>query len=152
MRSVRAARARAERSPPPPPPPPGRARRRATKTLRAAREARPASSRSPSRRFFLAPLPPPRVFPARRAPPPARAPPRAQEEKRRIAEDKTTLQSISKGGATLPAVGKAPSVRRVLKGHFGKVYAMHWGGALASGGGTELVSASQDGKLIIWNG
>jgi len=39
-------------------------------------------------------------------------------------------------------------VRRSLKGHFGKVYAMHWAGA----GSEKLVSASQDGKLIIWNG
>eukprot|EP00638_Chattonella_subsalsa_P008103 CAMPEP_0117759350 /NCGR_PEP_ID=MMETSP0947-20121206/15962_1 /TAXON_ID=44440 /ORGANISM="Chattonella subsalsa, Strain CCMP2191" /LENGTH=347 /DNA_ID=CAMNT_0005579793 /DNA_START=189 /DNA_END=1229 /DNA_ORIENTATION=+ len=38
-------------------------------------------------------------------------------------------------------------VRRVLKGHFGKVYATHW-----AGDNTQLVSASQDGKLIIWNG
>jgi guanine nucleotide-binding protein G(I)/G(S)/G(T) subunit beta-1 len=37
--------------------------------------------------------------------------------------------------------------KRVLRGHFGKVYAMHW-----SGKGNELVvSASQDGKLIVWN-
>ncbi|KAH9260416.1 hypothetical protein BASA81_001586 [Batrachochytrium salamandrivorans] len=37
--------------------------------------------------------------------------------------------------------------KRTLKGHFGKVYAMHW-----SGKGSELiVSASQDGKLIVWN-
>ena len=40
-----------------------------------------------------------------------------------------------------------PKCRRILKGHFGKVYAMHW-----SGDSTQLVSASQDGKLIIWNG
>lgn len=37
--------------------------------------------------------------------------------------------------------------RRVLKGHFGKIYAMHW-----SADSKHLVSASQDGKLIIWNG
>ena len=37
--------------------------------------------------------------------------------------------------------------RRTLKGHFGKIYAMHW--AMDS---KHLVSASQDGKLIIWNG
>lgn len=37
--------------------------------------------------------------------------------------------------------------RRVLKGHFGKIYAMHW-----STDSRHLVSASQDGKLIIWNG
>jgi guanine nucleotide-binding protein G(I)/G(S)/G(T) subunit beta-1 len=38
--------------------------------------------------------------------------------------------------------------RRVLKGHFGKIYAMHWSAADSR----HLVSASQDGKLIIWNG
>jgi len=37
--------------------------------------------------------------------------------------------------------------RRILKGHFGKIYAMHWGND-----SRHLVSASQDGKLIIWNG
>jgi len=37
--------------------------------------------------------------------------------------------------------------RRILKGHFGKIYAMHW-----STDSRHLVSASQDGKLIIWNG
>jgi len=38
--------------------------------------------------------------------------------------------------------------RRILKGHFGKIYAMHWSAADSR----HLVSASQDGKLIIWNG
>ena len=40
--------------------------------------------------------------------------------------------------------------RRVLKGHFAKIYAMMWcenDSAL----GDQLVSASQDGKLIVWN-
>jgi guanine nucleotide-binding protein G(I)/G(S)/G(T) subunit beta-1 len=37
-------------------------------------------------------------------------------------------------------------VRRRLEGHFGKVYSLHWGG-----NGTDLVSASQDGKLMLWN-
>jgi len=36
--------------------------------------------------------------------------------------------------------------RRILKGHFGKIYAMHW-----ATDSRHLVSASQDGKLIIWN-
>ena len=36
--------------------------------------------------------------------------------------------------------------RRVLKGHFGKIYAMQW-----ANDSTRLVSASQDGKLITWN-
>jgi len=38
--------------------------------------------------------------------------------------------------------------RRILKGHFGKIYAMHW----SEKDSRHLVSASQDGKLIIWNG
>ena len=45
-----------------------------------------------------------------------------------------------------PPVGPPPKIRRHLKGHFGKVYAMHW-----SGSSRDLVSASQDGKLIVWN-
>mmetsp|Transcript_10479 Transcript_10479/g.26561 ORF Transcript_10479/g.26561 Transcript_10479/m.26561 type:complete len:368 (-) Transcript_10479:78-1181(-) len=36
---------------------------------------------------------------------------------------------------------------RILRGHFGKVYANHW-----AGDSKHLVSASQDGKLIVWNG
>ncbi|GAB5356451.1 hypothetical protein AAMO2058_000290800 [Amorphochlora amoebiformis] len=36
--------------------------------------------------------------------------------------------------------------RRILRGHFGKIYAMYW-----ANDGVGLVSASQDGKLIIWN-
>ncbi|CAH0513821.1 unnamed protein product [Peronospora belbahrii] len=41
----------------------------------------------------------------------------------------------------------SPKCRRVLKGHFGKIYAMQW-----SSDNTSLLSASQDGKLIVWNG
>jgi len=36
--------------------------------------------------------------------------------------------------------------RKMLKGHFGKIYAMHW-----DVDDRRVVSASQDGKLIIWN-
>eukprot|EP00753_Platysulcus_tardus_P016835 PLAT6071.2.p2 GENE.PLAT6071.2~~PLAT6071.2.p2 ORF type:complete len:352 (-),score=169.72 PLAT6071.2:292-1347(-) len=36
--------------------------------------------------------------------------------------------------------------RRTLRGHFGKIYAAHW-----SADSTHLVSASQDGKLLVWN-
>lgn len=50
--------------------------------------------------------------------------------------------------------------RKTLKGHFGKVYAMHWGekdphnpnNEDPEKNSTNLVSASQDGKLLIWNG
>ena len=37
-------------------------------------------------------------------------------------------------------------VRRTLKGHLAKIYAMHW--AMDK---RHLVSASQDGKLIVWD-
>lgn len=37
--------------------------------------------------------------------------------------------------------------RRTLKGHLSKIYAMHW-----SADSHHLVSASQDGKLIVWDG
>lgn len=40
--------------------------------------------------------------------------------------------------------------RRVLKGHFGKIYSMHWSQDHKNPS-ANLVSASQDGKLIIWN-
>jgi guanine nucleotide-binding protein G(I)/G(S)/G(T) subunit beta-1 len=38
-------------------------------------------------------------------------------------------------------------VRRTLKGHLAKIYAMHW-----SDDRSRLVSASQDGKLLVWDG
>ena len=44
----------------------------------------------------------------------------------------------------LPKIGMKP--RKVLKGHLAKIYAMHW-----STDRRHLVSASQDGKLIIWD-
>jgi len=37
--------------------------------------------------------------------------------------------------------------RNMLRGHYGKIYAMDWASE-----GTKLVSASQDGKLMIWDG
>jgi len=48
---------------------------------------------------------------------------------------------------TIPALSKLTlRIRRYLRGHQGKIYAMAW----AENG--RLVSASQDGKLIIWDG
>jgi guanine nucleotide-binding protein G(I)/G(S)/G(T) subunit beta-1 len=37
--------------------------------------------------------------------------------------------------------------RRILKGHFGKIYACQW-----ASDNRHIISASQDGKLIQWNG
>jgi guanine nucleotide-binding protein G(I)/G(S)/G(T) subunit beta-1 len=52
------------------------------------------------------------------------------------------------GASNLPKATLAMKQRRILKGHFGKIYALHWSAADSR----HLVSASQDGKLIIWNG
>jgi len=65
-------------------------------------------------------------------------------------------QEADENAQPLPQVGNAKKigvaqfsskVRKQLKGHFGKIYAMHWGSD-----SRHLVSASQDGKLLIWNG
>jgi len=43
--------------------------------------------------------------------------------------------------------------RRLLRGHYGKVYALQWQQKVEQDDDADnLVSASQDGKLIIWNG
>lgn len=42
--------------------------------------------------------------------------------------------------------GPAIKIRRTLKGHLAKIYAMHW-----ATDDTNLVSASQDGKLLVWD-
>lgn len=59
-----------------------------------------------------------------------------------------TMGVVAAENGQLKEVRKPPSIklRRTLKGHFGKVYAMHW-----AGDSETLVSASQDGKLIVWN-
>ena len=44
----------------------------------------------------------------------------------------------------LPRIAMRP--RRTLKGHLAKIYAMHW-----AQDKRHLVSASQDGKLIVWD-
>lgn len=57
----------------------------------------------------------------------------------------TTLVEFSKDIAAAP---KCPlRQRRTLKGHLAKIYAMHW-----SEHKSRLVSASQDGKLLVWDG
>jgi guanine nucleotide-binding protein G(I)/G(S)/G(T) subunit beta-1 len=70
------------------------------------------------------------------------------DELRNKKNDKSMAQVASEKGG-LREIRKPPSLtklRRTLKGHFGKVYAMHW-----AGDSQTLISASQDGKLIIWN-
>lgn len=71
---------------------------------------------------------------------------RAQIEKAKDEKNEPDSPLTESGVAKKEAT--SVKVKRVLKGHFGKVYAMHWAGAEHS---ERLVSASQDGKLIVWN-
>ncbi|CAD5218044.1 unnamed protein product [Bursaphelenchus xylophilus] len=55
--------------------------------------------------------------------------------------------SIAAHSASLKPVGRLSlSVCRILRGHMAKIYAMHW---LTDS--RNIVSASQDGKLIVWD-
>lgn len=65
-------------------------------------------------------------------------------EKKEQAAD-TTLGNVTSSCAPVALPKIAP--RRVLKGHMGKIYAM---GTAAEG--THVVSAGQDGVLIVWEG
>ncbi|KAL1915357.1 uncharacterized protein VTP21DRAFT_6815 [Calcarisporiella thermophila] len=56
----------------------------------------------------------------------------------------TTLRSMAKDIDPLPRL--TMRTRRTLRGHLAKIYAMHW--AMDR---RHLVSASQDGKLIVWD-
>lgn len=58
----------------------------------------------------------------------------------------TTLKQYAKDLPALPKNDKL-KIRRTLKGHLAKIYAMHW-----AEDKTHLVSASQDGKLLVWDG
>jgi guanine nucleotide-binding protein G(I)/G(S)/G(T) subunit beta-1 len=56
--------------------------------------------------------------------------------------------SALKSTVSLAPIRVPPAVklRRALKGHFGKITALHWGGD-----SRVVVSASQDGNLLLWN-
>jgi len=57
----------------------------------------------------------------------------------------TTLKEFCKELASIK--GEKMKIRRTLRGHLAKIYAMHW-----AEDKTHLVSASQDGKLLVWDG
>lgn len=59
------------------------------------------------------------------------------------------LQHVNPNWEDVVEGGKkmAMKSRRDLRGHFGKIYAMHW--CQSKDHKKELVSASQDGKLIV---
>lgn len=52
---------------------------------------------------------------------------------------------LKEQNVSLPRCEK-PKARRTLKGHLSKIYALHW-----SEDSVRLVSASQDGKLLVWD-
>ncbi|KAF6728870.1 Guanine nucleotide-binding protein G(I)/G(S)/G(T) subunit beta-2 [Oryzias melastigma] len=55
--------------------------------------------------------------------------------------------TLTQMAAGLDPVGRIQMrTRRTLRGHLAKIYAMHWGSDSRL-----LVSASQDGKLIVWD-
>lgn len=65
-------------------------------------------------------------------------------KKNREAKADTTLATFTKN---LPKMDKCGiKIRRSLKGHLSKIYAMHW-----SEEKTKLVSGSQDGRLLVWD-
>jgi len=77
--------------------------------------------------------------------------------KKQIEELRTKVENFNSDGKSplftasnekgVQPLNLALKARRVLKGHFGKIYSMHWGPD-----GHHLISASQDGKIIVWNG
>ncbi|KAM9225174.1 guanine nucleotide-binding protein subunit beta-4 [Dugong dugon] len=65
------------------------------------------------------------------------------QDARKACNDATLVQITS----NMDSVGRIQiRTRRTLRGHLAKIYAMHWGYDSRL-----LVSASQDGKLIIWD-
>ncbi|CDH59052.1 g-protein beta subunit [Lichtheimia corymbifera JMRC:FSU:9682] len=65
-------------------------------------------------------------------------------KRRKEALEDSTLQEMAKDIESLPRI--VMKARRTLKGHLAKIYSMHWGADKR-----HIVSASQDGKLIVWD-
>uniref|UniRef100_A0A4W4DT99 Guanine nucleotide binding protein (G protein), beta polypeptide 3b n=1 Tax=Electrophorus electricus TaxID=8005 RepID=A0A4W4DT99_ELEEL len=65
------------------------------------------------------------------------------EVARKTAHD-TDLATAAAGVSPTPTI--QPKTRRTLKGHLAKIYALHW-----ATDSRLMVSASQDGKLLIWD-
>lgn len=66
-----------------------------------------------------------------------------EQDARKAACDTSLVQATN----NLEPIGRIQMrTRRTLRGHLAKIYAMHWGSDSRN-----LVSASQDGKLIVWD-
>jgi len=71
-------------------------------------------------------------------------------EKLKSARDQSNDGSLTKFAGELPApipVGDKHKMKRTLKGHLAKIYAAAW----SQQDNVHLVSASQDGKLLVWD-
>ncbi|XP_010895147.1 guanine nucleotide-binding protein G(I)/G(S)/G(T) subunit beta-3b [Esox lucius] len=69
---------------------------------------------------------------------------KTQIEAARKAVCDTTMAAVSSGVAAAPRIQLKN--RKTLKGHLAKIYGLHW-----SSDNRQMVSASQDGKLLIWD-
>lgn len=77
---------------------------------------------------------------------------KAQQQVSALKERIAGLRQAKEDDIDWETVGKASvdkysfSIRRALRGHWGKIYACDW-----AGDDVTALSASQDGKLIVWN-
>ena len=60
--------------------------------------------------------------------------------------DQTDKRALSTLCQTDQVTQYKPRLRKQIQGHFGKIYVLDW-----SSDSKDIVSASQDGKLLIWN-
>jgi len=73
---------------------------------------------------------------------------RGLKEKIKTLRDNSNDNSLAKLAEASPvAVGEKHKMKRTLKGHLAKIYATAW----AQQDNVHLVSASQDGKLLVWD-
>jgi len=72
----------------------------------------------------------------------------ALKEKIRAIREELNDVPVKEFARDIPALSKAERLRprRSLRGHLAKIYAMHW-----AEDKVHLVSASQDGKLLVWD-
>jgi guanine nucleotide-binding protein G(I)/G(S)/G(T) subunit beta-1 len=67
-------------------------------------------------------------------------------KKKKEGKHDTTLSEVNNNNDDVNYAKFKLKLRRTLKGHLAKIYAMHW-----SMEREKLVSASQDGKLLVWD-
>jgi len=71
-----------------------------------------------------------------------------KEKIKKLREDLSpTILTDTAGKSETSVANYQPKQRRLCTGHFGKIYALQW-----ASDNLHLVTASQDGKLIVWNG